>query len=564
MVSAAIQLHSSCVSHFVRSSKVKLEQSLYAEALYDAEKVIEHEPSSYLGYELKHAALHGAQHYGEALDAFKIMLSKLDDTSDAQIRKLHRDAQINAFMESTEYKKLLYSSMMHVPLQIEPIEEAVAKYFGWVMLSHRWESKEPLLYNIQDKVVYDLDPVGTAKLQKFCQLSRDAGYHWDVSPSSGTLADSAWNTRGWTVQEFLAPRIILFYQANWTLYLNDNSPNHKESVPIMQELESSTGIDAQALFAFHPGMSGARAKLQWASSRITMLQEDIAYSLFGIFGVHLPVIYGETKQNALGRLLQEIVAQSGDITALDWFGNSSEFNSCLPAEIASYKTPPSPRASLSEDEMLISVSRLRNTVAVESALELYTRLDTLSAPRFANRRLHLPCIAFPVTAIRRRRRQDQESCHTYEVEADGLQDMLITTKEKLIQFSLAGPTRQPFLLVRSWNCDDLYDLADDARSVDEWSSAGSYISGHPGDDEPVDSDHALRLIVCLGQPFGALFLAQQRGGEYKRIASDHNIIAQVKDMTSVDDMMDTRTLEILYLDRNQTTTIVRLNRCPEH
>ncbi|KAG0703280.1 hypothetical protein DFH29DRAFT_917207 [Suillus ampliporus] len=51
-------------------------------------------------------------------------------------------------------------------------------------------------------------------------------------------------------------------------------------------------------------------------------------------------------------------------------------------------------------------------------------------------------------------------------------------------------------------------------------------------------------MVRLGQPFGALFLAQQRGGEYKRIASDHNILARVRDMTSVDDMMDVRTLEI--------------------
>ncbi|KAG1723172.1 uncharacterized protein EDB91DRAFT_1173282 [Suillus paluster] len=55
----------------------------------------------------------------------------------------------------------------------------------------------------------------------------------------------------------------------------------------------------------------------------------------------------------------------------------------------------------------------------------------------------------------------------------------------------------------------------------------------------------LRLLVRLGQPFGALLLAQQHVGEYKRIASDHNIIAQVKDVTSVGDMTDVRMLEIL-------------------
>ena len=88
---------------------------------------------------------------------------------------------------------------------------------------------------------------------------------------------------------------------------------------------------------------------------------DIAYSLFGIFDIHLPVIYGERKQNALGRLLSDIVARSGDITALDWVGRPSEFHSCLPADITSYKAPPRPRTllSLPEDEIDASVSPLQ-------------------------------------------------------------------------------------------------------------------------------------------------------------------------------------------------------------
>ncbi|KAG0704113.1 hypothetical protein DFH29DRAFT_1068275 [Suillus ampliporus] len=504
-----------------------------------------------------------------------------------------RQAQIDAFMKSTEYKEILSSSMARAPHQMDPITEAVAKYFSWVMLSHRWESKEPRLHDIQDKVVYHLDPVGTVvKLQKFCKLARDAGHCWawsdtccidqnnnaevqrsvnsmfiwyrnsaltivylsDVSPSSksGALANSAWNTRGWTVQEFLAPRIILFYQANWMLYLNDRSPNHKESVTIMKELEHSTGIDARSLITFRPGMTGAREKLQWASSRVTTLQEDIAYSLFGIFGIFLPVIYGETKQNALGRLLQEIIAQSGDITALDWVGKSSEFNSCLPADITSYKAPPCLLPSLTEDEMQISVSSLRNPLVIESASKLYTRLDNLSTPRFANSRLRLPCIAFPVTEIKRRSAQDR--CFTYGVKADGLQDLLITTEDNLIQSRPAKPTRRTFLLIRPWNRYDfeLPDLADEMESVDDLSEPGSPsddpLDWSAEDDEPADLEphtRELRLIVRLGQPFGALLLAQQRGGEYKRIASDQNIIAQVKDVGSVDDMMDIRTLEIL-------------------
>ncbi|KAG0696961.1 heterokaryon incompatibility protein-domain-containing protein [Suillus ampliporus] len=609
-------------------SKVNLERGLYAEALHDAETAIILNPSSYLGYEAKHAALHKTRHYDEAIEAFDIALFKLDNASDLQIRKLRqqycspseandairraidahlenaplrllntrtgrlcdREAQIKTFMESTEYKEILSSSMTHAPLQTELIREAVAKYFGWVMLSHRWEGKEPSLHDVQNKVVYELDPVGTvAKLQKFCEVVRDAGYRWawsdtccidqtnnvevqrsvnsmfvwyrhsaltivylsDVLPSakSGALANSAWNTRGWTIQEFLAPNIILFYQKDWSLYLNDRSLNHKESVAIMEELKDSTGIDAQALVAFRPGMTCAREKLQWASMRVTTWPEDIAYSLFGIFGVHLPVIYGEKKQNAIGRLLQEIIAQSGDITALDWVGKSSDFNSCLPAKITSYKPPSCTLPSLSEDQMQMSVSSLRNTAVVKLALTLHTRLANLSAPRFANRRLQLPCIVFPLTQIRRRRGQDQVTCFTYEVTTNGLRDMLITTEEKLTQFPREKSMWQPFLLVRPWNRHDLElpDLSDEMQSVDDWSVGSPPLSAHTGDDELVESEtrsQALRSIVRLGQPFGALLLAQQRGGEYRRIASDYNIIAQFKDMVSINHI-DIRTLEIL-------------------
>jgi len=92
--------------------------------------------------------------------------------------------------------------------------------------------------------------------------------------------------------------------------------------------------------------------------RVTTLQEDIAYSLFGIFGVHLSPIYGENKQNALGRLLQEVIAQSGDITYLDWVGKSSTFNSCLPANITLYGAPPSTLPpALSEADVSLLAAR---------------------------------------------------------------------------------------------------------------------------------------------------------------------------------------------------------------
>ncbi|KAG0708659.1 hypothetical protein DFH29DRAFT_427026 [Suillus ampliporus] len=639
--SLAIDLNSASETIFAKRSTARSGIFLWDDALLDAEKVIELDHYSHVAYELKHAALHGAQRYDEAIEAFEMMLSKLDSAPNIHIRKLReqylspsdaerairkvidvqlnnaplrllntdtgllcdRDAQISAFKKSKEYNELLWSIMKHPDLAKERPREAVTTYFRWAMLSHRWEGTEPRLRDIKDKDVYELSGTGgLIKLQSFCEVACEAEYRWawvdsccidqdnpvelqtsidsmfawyrhssltavylsDVPPSStsGALAKSAWNTRGWTIPEFLAPKVIRFYQQDWTPYLGDESPNHKNSVMIMNELEVATGIDSRALAAFKPGMRDIREKLQWASKRFTTRPEDIAYSFFGILDVRLPIHYGENRQNALGRLLQEIVTQSGDITALDWVGEPSTFNSCLPADISSYAALPCALPSLSEDEIQTGVSSLRETVAVDLALRLYDQLDNMSAPRFANCRLQLPCIAFRVTELRRRGRA-HDAPFTYGVKADGLRDLQITTQETLIQFSRARPSRQTFFLVRPWDCRPLeqpdpaeqpaFADDDDAESLGDWSEPESPLGDSPGgspvEQELGDSEsyiRALRSMVRLGQPFGAFLLVQQHGGEYKRIASDHDIIARVTDVASVHKIMGgVRTLEIL-------------------
>ncbi|KAG2143535.1 uncharacterized protein EDB93DRAFT_1251951 [Suillus bovinus] len=578
LYSVVIDLYSASDTVFANRSKGKLEKMLWEDALLDAQKVAELNPSSHIAYQLTHAALRGMQRYDEAIEAFKMMLSKLDDSPEVQIQGVlcDRPAQINAFRRSIEYKDLLSSTTKQSDLKTERIKDAVATYFRCVLLSHRWEEAEALLHDIQGRVVYELNGIGgIEKLQSFCKIVRDAGYYWawmdtccidkrsntelqesvnsmfvwyrhsaltivylsDVLPSSepGALARSVWNKRGWTFQELVAPKVVIFYQKDWSLYLGDCSSNHKESPAIMRDLKDATGIDAQALLSFHPGMSDARQRLQWASSRITTLQEDIAYSLFGIFDLHLPVIYGERKQNALGRLLQEIVAQSGDITALDWVGQSSGFNSCLPADLTSYNTPPHALPSLPENQIQTTISALRtNTMVVDLALNLYDQLDNnTSAARFANRRLHLPFITFRVTDIS-------------------------LSYEPIVSFSHTRSTQTTFVLVRPWDRSllelpdfaDLPHVGDTENESDYWTPPSSPSDESPRrslvNEEVVDLEsRALRLLVRLGQPFAAFLLARQCGGEYKRVASEADIIVQVKDIGSVQDLMDIRTIEIL-------------------
>ncbi|KAG1780543.1 hypothetical protein EV702DRAFT_1078364 [Suillus placidus] len=112
----------------------------------------------------------------------------------------------------------------------------------------------------------------------------------------------------------------------------------------------------------------------------------------------------------------------------------------------------------------------------------------------------------------------------------------------------ASPTRMtPFLLIRPWD-HGLLELPDDMHSASIWTPPGSPIdvspSGSYEEHGPVDSERALRLIACLGQPFSAFLLKLERRREYRRVASDRCIVAQFKDTTCVHDM-EVRTLEIL-------------------
>ncbi|KAI6025724.1 hypothetical protein F5J12DRAFT_716052, partial [Pisolithus orientalis] len=240
------------------------------------------------------------------------------------------------------------------------IHTVISRYFRFVMLSHRWREGEPSLRDVQGRPLYDMTPIGgVKKLQKFCLTAFKRGYLWGWSdtccidknssaelqeaigsmfgwyrrsaltivyladvPETGSFAPSQWFGRGWTLQELLASHSILFYTRTWSLYKNIESSNHKADGVVLEELERATGI-ASRFADFAPGMDDARSRLQWASSRRTTRPEDIAYSLFGIFNLYLPVLYGESAEFALGRLLAEVISQSGDISILDWVGKAS-------------------------------------------------------------------------------------------------------------------------------------------------------------------------------------------------------------------------------------------------
>ncbi|KAI8954429.1 heterokaryon incompatibility protein-domain-containing protein [Xylaria longipes] len=112
------------------------------------------------------------------------------------------------------------------------------------------------------------------------------------------IRESRWFTRGWTLQELIAPRSVEFYSSDGG-FLGD-----KESLE--QMLWEITRIPARALRGCDLSEFTIAERMSWASTRETKLEEDKIYSLLGIFDIHLPLIYGEGQHYAQERLRFEI------------------------------------------------------------------------------------------------------------------------------------------------------------------------------------------------------------------------------------------------------------------
>jgi hypothetical protein len=127
----------------------------------------------------------------------------------------------------------------------------------------------------------------------------------DVSSGNEqSLHTSRWFTRGWTLQELLAPAIVEFFSAEGNL-LGDK-------VSMMDQICNITRIPAAALQGnLDLDTFTVDERLSWAENRSTKRSEDAAYSLLGLFGSHLPLIYGEGRVNAFLRLRREIDLKSG-------------------------------------------------------------------------------------------------------------------------------------------------------------------------------------------------------------------------------------------------------------
>ncbi|KAF1842816.1 HET-domain-containing protein [Cucurbitaria berberidis CBS 394.84] len=132
---------------------------------------------------------------------------------------------------------------------------------------------------------------------------RDGDYLYKV------LKESRWVTRGWTLQELIAPFLVNFYDQEW----NHIFDKHNFSSTIC----AITGIPTYVLSSGDLSQASVAQKMSWAAHRKTTRKEDMAYSLMGIFAIHMAMLNGE-GDNAFRRLQEEIMRTSSDDSIFAW------------------------------------------------------------------------------------------------------------------------------------------------------------------------------------------------------------------------------------------------------
>ncbi|KAK4110123.1 HET-domain-containing protein [Canariomyces notabilis] len=250
--------------------------------------------------------------------------------------------------------RLLDTTTSGIPEMREFVGSEIPPY---AILSHTWGSEEVTLQQLTATAAKAAElrkKAGFLKIQKTCELARSRdglGYAWvdtccidktssaelteainamyawyrnadvcyvylaDLEPGTRddlaqTLRNCRWFTRGWTLQELIAPLKVHFFDMEW------NYRGDKDS--LAELLESRTGIP-ERLLRSQSALSdySVARRMSWAAMRETTRLEDKAYCLLGIFDVNMPLIYGEGMK-AFDRLQTSILQTTSDLSIFAW------------------------------------------------------------------------------------------------------------------------------------------------------------------------------------------------------------------------------------------------------
>lgn len=121
---------------------------------------------------------------------------------------------------------------------------------------------------------------------------------------------SVWFSRGWTLQELLAPREMQFYDKEWNEFGTKSTLAH--------QLQEASGIDAEYLRGEkHFSNACIATRMSWMANRTTEREEDMAYSMLGIFDINMTPQYGEGMR-AFMRLQKILLSNLLDESLFAW------------------------------------------------------------------------------------------------------------------------------------------------------------------------------------------------------------------------------------------------------
>jgi len=192
----------------------------------------------------------------------------------------------------------------------------------------------------------------------------------DQFPQWTAFQKSRWFTRGWTLQELIAPASVEFFS------MEGEQLGNKKSLE--RQIHEITGITAQALQGSPLSHFSVNERMSWAAKRETKREEDAAYSLLGIFNIHMPLIYGEGREKALVRLHKEIGESLKD------------------------KSPALPPALFSKHEDAFKRQEGTATMSLSYLLILMTQLITLLGSFHSNEIPALPVVRSSSQSFKKR------------------------------------------------------------------------------------------------------------------------------------------------------------------
>jgi hypothetical protein len=205
----------------------------------------------------------------------------------------------------------------------------------FAILSHTWEDEEVVFEDIKGDQSIAKSKFGWEKIRQSCKLARNQGYEWiwiDTccidKTSSAELSEAInsmfrwyrmsgvcyaflsdadgdgviyknvyargsklstgvrklrWYSRGWTLQELIAPKRLEFYNKDWAFI--GTRKQHKRAIA------EAYGIDEYALDGGDLSRLTVARRMAWLSSRETTRVEDLAYCMLGIFDVNMPLLW---------------------------------------------------------------------------------------------------------------------------------------------------------------------------------------------------------------------------------------------------------------------------------